>query len=291
MGGSILRIKKDSKGRFAVVSDPKNRRIHTLSGLGINSQRTDGYQAVTAWGNKSYQQGDQNYLIGTGPAAGEVFSISSDGLGNRIIGTGHNCSGGTSPWGTILTAEENFQASSPTATSTSFFVGVTEGVNPNGTQTGYTAGTTGSEFGLVGEKYGWITEIDPANLSFRPRKHTALGRFRWENIALRVEAGNKLITYMGDDRRGGHTWKFVSRGTVTSPTDKNNSRLFEEGTLYVARYNADGTGEWIPLYLNSPVAPILPSTLASVEIAALGRATSNANTRLPNSEYVIFSVT
>lgn len=282
MGGSIVRIsRQDRGGNFQVVSDPKNRRIHTLSGLGINSERSDAYQSVTSWGSKSYQQGDDNYLIGTGPAATEVFPLSSDGLGNRIIGTGHNCSGGTSPWGTILTAEENFQASSPTATSTSFFVGVTEGVNSNGTQTGYTAGTTGAEFGQVGEKYGWITEIDPANPSFRPRKHTALGRFRWENIALRVEAGNKLITYMGDDRRGGHTWKFISRGTVTSVTSKNNSALFEEGTLYAAHYNADGTGEWIPLYIDADTNPTPPSVLASVEIAALGRATANANTRLP----------
>jgi secreted PhoX family phosphatase len=70
-----------------------------------------------------------------------------------------------------------------------------------------------------------------------------------------VEAGKKLIAYMGDDRRGGHTWKFVSKGTVSSPTDKNNSALFEDGTLYVARYNSDGTGRWIPLSLNTATDP------------------------------------
>jgi len=283
MGGSIIRIsRQDRSGRFQVVSDPKNRRIHTLSGLGINSERSDGYQSVTSWGGKSYQQGDKNYLIGTGPAARDVFEqVNSDGLGNRIIGTGHNCSGGTSPWGTILTAEENFQATAPTATSTNFFIGVTEAVRSNGTQTGYTAGTTGAEFGQVGEKYGWITEIAPADPNFRPRKHTALGRFRWENIALRVEAGKRLVTYMGDDRRGGHTWKFVSKGIVNSPTSNENSALFEEGTLYVARYNADGTGQWIPLYLDADTNPTPPSVLASVEIAALGRATNNGLNRLP----------
>ena len=282
MGGSIVRISRLDRGeRFAVVRDPKNRRLHTLSGLGINSERTDGYQSVTSWGSKSYQQGDQNYLISTGAAAAEVFPLSSDGLGNRIIGTGHNCSGGTSPWGTILTSEENFQATAPTSTNTGNFVGVTEAVQPNGTQTGYTNGTTGAEFGLVGEKYGWITEIDPADPNFRPRKHTNLGRFRWENIALRVEAGNRLVTYMGDDRRGGHTWKFVSTGTITSPTSKDNSALFEDGTLYVARYNSDGTGQWIPFYIDSPTNPTPPSVLASVEIAALGRATNNGLIRLP----------
>ncbi len=276
MGGSILRISRRVRGgRFGVVSDAKNRRIHTLSGLGINSERTDAYKAVTSWGTKSYQQGDQNYLIGTGPAATQVFNLSSDGLGNRIIGTGHNCSGGTTPWGTIMSAEENFQA------STAFFVGVQESVKPDGTQTGYITGTTGAEFGMVGEKYGWMVEIDPNDLNFRPRKHTALGRFRHENITMRVEQGKKLVAYMGDDRRGGHTYKFVSEGTVTDPKDKNNSALFESGTLYAARYQPDGTGRWIPLELDTKTNPNIPSRIAATEIAQLGKATNNGLVRLP----------
>jgi len=288
MGISVLRIaRKGSNDHFSVVSDPKNRRLHDLSGLGINSQRTDGYQTVTSWGSKSYQQGDQNYLIGTGLAAAQVFNLSTDGLGNKIIGTGHNCSGGDTPWGTVLSAEENFQASGD------FFVGVTEPVKPDGTQIGYNEGTTGAEFGMVGEKYGWMVEIDPDRPDFRPRKHTALGRFRHENIAMRVESGKKLVAYMGDDRRGGHTWKFVSRDMVTSPDDKNNSALFENGTLYVARYNpptnstpssgtgTSGTGEWIPVELNTKTNPNRPSVIASVEVAALGEASRGGLVSLP----------
>ncbi|MBW4454699.1 MAG: PhoX family phosphatase [Nostoc indistinguendum CM1-VF10] len=282
IGGSVVRIARPNRsGRFAVVRDPNNRRIHGLSGLGINRDRTDNYKNITSWGDRSYQRGDNNYLIGTGPSATEVFPLSSDGLGNKIIGTGFNCSGGTTPWGTVLSAEENFQA------SPSSFVGVQELVKPNGTQTSYIEGTTGATFGLVGEKYGWMVEIDPANPSFRPRKHTALGRFRHENIAVRAKAGKPLVGYMGDDRRGGHTWKFVSSGTVKNPTDKNNSRLFESGTLYVARYNPNGTGQWIPLKLNTPTNPIPPSTLASVEIAALGQASNNGNTRLPKRSGIL----
>ncbi|MBE9105996.1 PhoX family phosphatase [Nostoc cf. edaphicum LEGE 07299] len=282
IGGSVVRIARPNRsGRFAVVRDPNNRRIHGLSGLGINRDRTDNSKNITSWGSRSYQQGDNNYLIGTGPSATEVFPLSSDGLGNKIIGTGFNCSGGTTPWGTVLSAEENFQASA------SSFVGVQELVKPNGTQTSYIEGTTGARFGLVGEKYGWMVEIDPSNQSFRPRKHTALGRFRHENIAVRAKAGQPLVGYMGDDRRGGHTWKFVSSGTVTNSTDKNNSRLFESGTLYVARYNPNGTGQWIPLKLNAPTNPIPPSTLASVEIAALGQASNNGNTRLPKRSGIL----
>ncbi|MBE9038257.1 PhoX family protein [aff. Roholtiella sp. LEGE 12411] len=254
-GGSIVRVsRRNANKRFAVVSgDARNRRIHGLSGLGINSQRTDGYQSITSWGSRSHQKGDQNYLIATGPAATEVFNLSSDGLGKKIIGTAYNCSGGTTPWGTILSAEENFQGS------------VTEAVKPDGTQTGYGDSTIGKTFGLVGEKYGWIVEVDLVNPNFRPRKHTWLGRFRHENVAIRTEVGKQLVAYMGDDRRGGHTWKFISKGTISSPTSKANSSLWEDGTLYVARYNPDKTGQWIPLNLDTPTNPILPSVLSSQE--------------------------
>lgn len=273
LGGSIVRIAKQQNGRFQVVSDPLNRRLHGLSGLAINSQRTDDYRTVTGWGRR---QGDNNYLYATGPAATEVFEqVNTDGLGNRIIGTAYNCSGATTPWGTILSCEENFQGSEL------FFVGVQENVKSNGGQTSYVAGTTGAEFGLVGEKYGWTVEVDPADPSFRPRKHTGLGRFRHENVALRVEPGKPLIAYMGDDRRGGHTWKFVSKGTVRAVNDKSNSRLFEEGTLYVARYHRNFIGEWIPLTLNTRTNPIAPSKLTEAELATLGKAQRDGLIRLP----------
>lgn len=282
MGGSIVRIQKRNE-RYTVVRDNGNRRLHGLSGLGINASRKDTYKTVTGWGTKSYQVGDQNYLIGTGPAATQVFNLSADGLGNKIIGTAYNCSGGTTPWGTIMSAEENFQG------STLFFVGVTDTSKPDGTQTGYTSGTTGAEFGLVGEKYGWMVEIDVRNPNVRSRKHTALGRFRHENITMRVESGQKLVAYMGDDRRGGHTWKYVSKGTVSDPKSKNNSKLLEDGVLYVAKFNpaadprrpSEGTGEWIPLVLDTKTAPIAPSLIASTEIKAIGVAQRNGRLPLP----------
>ncbi len=278
MGGSIVRIAQNATGRYQVVlSDPKNRRIHGLSGLGLNATRTDGFAGITSWGTLSYQIGDQNYLEGTGPAATEVFPLSTDGLGNKIIGTGYNCSGAYTPWGTVLSAEENFQGSS------SFFVGVQESMLPNGTQNGYVTGTTGAFFGLVGEKYGWMVEIDPADPNFRPKKHSWLGRFRHENAAIRAQPNQRLALYMGDDRRGGHTWKFVSKNLVTDPKSKSNSNLLADGTLYVAKFNADGTGQWLPVLLNTPVDPISPLAISADERAQRvdGLASRDANTRFP----------
>jgi uncharacterized protein len=160
-------------------------------------------------------------------------------------------------------------------------MGVQENLLPNGTQTEYVAGTSGQEFGLVGEKYGWIVEIDPAIQGHRPRKHTALGRFRHENITLWAKSQRRLVAYMGDDRRGGHTWKFVSRSVLTDPKDKRNTRLLHKGTLFVAQFHADGTGRWIPVDLTTPVDPVVPSVLGSAELAALGSISRDGNTRLP----------
>jgi uncharacterized protein len=291
MGGTIVRLRKDHKGRYAPVADRRNRRLTGLSGLGLNAGRSDlrpdgtPFSSLTSWGDRPHQQGDRRYLVGTGPAATEVMPRSSDGLGNRIIGTGFGCSGALTPWGTVLSCEENFQGGAG-----AFFVGVQENVLPDGTQTGYVVGTpptftdpvsgqsflnytTGTFFGLVGEKYGWVVEIDPADPSWRARKHTAMGRVRHENVAMRAVPGRRLVAYMGDDRRGGHIWKYVSDGKVGDLKSRGNSRLLERGTLYVARMNpgdTSGTGEWIPLVPGTPVDPIAPSDLAAQEAAERG---------------------
>jgi secreted PhoX family phosphatase len=288
VGGSILRIKRVSRGgRFAVQNaDAYNRRIHALSGLAINATRTDAYYTnartttqyaqVTGWGSLPHQVGDNNYLVGTGPAVADVFvGVNADTLGNKIIGTLGNCSGGNTPWGTVLSCEENFQAD-----ASAFYLGVTESVLPNGTQTGYVSSgtqtetglrTAGAEFGLVGEKYGYVVEIDVKNPAVRAKKHTALGRYRHENVALRVEPGAKLAAYMGDDRRGGHVWKYVSNGVVSNVTSPSNSALFEDGVLYVAKFNANGTGSWIPLLLSTATNPNDPQDLSSVQFVQEGQ--------------------
>ena len=92
------------------------------------------------------------------------------------------------------------------------------------------------------------------------------------------------MAYMGDDRRGGHTWKFVSRSVLTNPQDKRNSRLLHKGTLFVAQFNPDGTGRWIPLDVTTPIDPVVPSVLGFAELAALGTISRDGNTRLPQAQ-------
>jgi secreted PhoX family phosphatase len=114
----------------------------------------------------------------------DVFQgVNADGLGNRIIGTGYNCSGATTPWATFLSAEENFQGSS------AFYVGVQEDVLPNGSQTSYVLKAP-----LAKPLVWWARNMATwwkltLILSIPSRKHTALGRFRHENATIRAEAG------------------------------------------------------------------------------------------------------
>jgi secreted PhoX family phosphatase len=157
-------------------------------------------------------------------------------LGAGVEGTFANCGGQVTPWSTALTCEENIQDQVP------------ELVDARGWS------ARGGLFDLPGGHYGWVVEIDPYDPGSAPVKHTAMGRFRHENVGLRAEAGQPVVAYMGDDRIGGHVWKFVSDG-LYRPVQADNRYLLSFGKLYVARFRADGTGEWRLLDLGSPLDP------------------------------------
>lgn len=239
LGIGVISLKRNSEGRWVRTYSSADRRITGLSG----------------WK-------DGNYLKATGPAVAVFRKKKGQGyidkLGDKIIGTFSNCAGGTSPWGTVFSAEENFQTYVP------------EPVYPDGTS--YNPSETlfvpeemdglGNGFGLAGNKYGWMVEVDPAKAKDYGTKHTWLGRYRHEAVGIRAVAGQPLAFYSGCDRRSGHLYKFVSKGIVKNPQDKANSDLLKDGMLYAAQFNADGTGRWIPLKADTPINPNLPSVHA-----------------------------
>lgn len=94
-------------------------------------------------------------------------------------------------------------------------------------------------------RHGWVTEINPADPTSTPVKHTALGRFKHENAERVQAADGRIVVYMGDDERGEFIYKYVSNGTWAEgqPTDG----LLSDGTLYVAKFNTDQTGQWLAL--------------------------------------------
>ncbi|MCC3586275.1 alkaline phosphatase PhoX [Microcoleus sp. PH2017_30_WIL_O_A] len=237
VGMGVISIKINDDGKWVRTHSPADRRITGISGLE-----------------------DGRYLKSTGPAVA-VFNKKgkgySDKLGAKIIGTFNNCAGGTTPWGTVFSAEENIQNFVPEpvfADGTSF-----DPSNKNFYIDKEEIGGLGNVFGLAGNKYGWMVEVDPANPKDYGTKHTWLGRCRHEAVGIRVVAGKPLAFYSGCDRRSGHIYKFVSKNPVKDPKDKANSQLLTEGMLYAAKFNPDGTGRWIPLKTDTPVNPDLPS--------------------------------
>ena len=239
-GLGIISIRKAANGKWKRTNSPSDRRISGISGLE-----------------------DQRYLKATGPAV-NIFQKKQgqgyiDNLGDRIIGSFGNCAGGTTPWETVLSAEENFQVQVP-ETVHADGTSLDPSAKPFGLSKKAIYGQ-GNVFGLAGNKYGWIVEVDPANPNDYGTKHTWLGRYRHEAVGVRVEAGKPLAFYSGCDRKGGHIYKFVSQDIVSNPKDKTNSRLLNQGMLYVAKFAPDGTGRWIPLRPETAIEPNLPSSI------------------------------
>jgi len=229
-GISIIEIEKNTPGDWEYhPNSPFNRRLTTLTDMFV-----------------------------TGPAAkNALLQTSNDPVGDKISGTINNCSGGKTPWGTVLTAEENFQ----------LYFGNREGME-NGeikdihTRYGleeadpqfYRWLNYYDRFDLLKEpnepfRFGWVVEVDPYDPTWVPRKRTALGRFRHEAATVHIAADNRLVIYSGDDQRFEYMYKFVSNQSY-NPNDRlanRDSNLLDDGILYVAKFNDDGTGEWLPL--------------------------------------------
>jgi secreted PhoX family phosphatase len=190
LGGSIFRVQRRRDGSWTFVQDSHNRRV-------------TGYTTCRL----------------TGPAAG------SPGVRGavEVSGSVGNCSGGVTPWGTVLTCEENVDEYGEPVTV------------PFG---------SGWDASYIKEHHGWVVEVDPYNPGHMPTKHTAMGRFRHENVALRYSPGKPVVAYMGDDKNDSCVYKYVSFG-VYDPSDRAaNFTLLEAGKLYAADFQ---NGKWLRL--------------------------------------------
>lgn len=208
-----------------------------------------------------------------GPAAGSpLLRTVDDPLGRTVLGTQNNCSGGTTPWGTVLSGEENFNqyfVANPTAENKRYGIPTTAGgrawwtVDPR-----FDARQPGYENEV--NRFGWIVEIDPEDPDSTPVKHTALGRFKHEGANIRVAKDGRVVAYSGDDERFDYIYKFVSSKTMRRDNGPgaraHNKTLLSDGDLYVAKFTGDspaaeidgtgtlpgdgafdGSGVWMPL--------------------------------------------
>jgi secreted PhoX family phosphatase len=221
-------------------------------GAVIEIRRDNGKWQVVA-GSKYARRIDSDTVMDvTGPAAGhDRLKTKADPSGRRVLGMINNCAGGLTPWGTWLSCEENFHG---------YFWGKLAEDHPEarnfkryGAPGNWQAwGKWHDRFDVTKEpneanRFGWIVEIDPFDPTSTPKKRTALGRMKHEGAAGIINRDGRYVVYTGDDERFDYVYKFVTRGTVDRNNPAANRDLLDQGTLYVARYNADGSGEWLPL--------------------------------------------
>jgi hypothetical protein len=200
-----------------------------------------------------------------GPAAGsELLRTAEDPRGRRVRGTLNNCAGGTTPWGTVLSGEENFDqyffATGTSEREARYGLGKQDGRGWRTVDPRWDATT--EDFANEPNRFGWIVEVDPSRPDSTPVKHTAMGRFKHEGANVVVAANGHVVAYMGDDQRFDYVYRFVSRDKYRRghgrAAARHNRHLLSHGDLSVARFTgdgredgvSDGTGEWIPLTRN-----------------------------------------
>jgi secreted PhoX family phosphatase len=223
-GGTVVEIRRQPGGQWHVIKDSKyTRRITADTPMEI-----------------------------TGSAAGhDRMKTSADPDGRRVRGMVNNCAGGLTPWGTWLSCEENFNG---------YFWGkLPENHVENANYRRYGIGTPAYAWGKFHDRFdvakepnepnrfGWVVEIDPFDPNWTPKKRTALGRTKHEGAAGIVNRDDRYVVYLGDDERFDYVYKFVTAGKVDRNNRAANFNLLDAGTLFVAKYNPDGTGVWLPL--------------------------------------------
>lgn len=199
----------------------------------------------------------------SGPLRGHaLMKTSTDPFGEVVRGTFNNCAGGKTPWGTVLSCEENFDqyfanyqllAEDDPSKATSKRIPPEDGASDRKWEH-YDPRFDVSQEPNEYNRFGYVVEIDPYDPFSRPLKRTALGRFKHEGAVPSIGRDGAVAIYSGDDARFEYVYKFICKGRYRKGNRRNNLRLLEDGTLYVARLDVGaeagddmGHGEWLPL--------------------------------------------
>ncbi len=221
-GVTVMEI-ASNEGKWSIVKDsPFNRRITPETEMDI-----------------------------TGPAKGhDLMKTAFDQAGETVKGTWNNCGNGRTPWGTYLACEENFNGYFSAADEKHEVSAELKRYGISSKDWGYGWASINERFDISkhpneANRAGYVVEIDPFNPDSKPRKLTALGRFKHENAEVVIAANGHVVVYLGDDERGEFLYRYVSDAKYSLNGD--NSSLLENGKLYVAKFSDDLRGEWIEL--------------------------------------------
>ena len=201
-----------------------------------------------------------------GPAASHPLLRGSGGEPEVVAGTLGNCAAGPTPWGTYLSGEENIDdyfGNGAAVRSDPDLARAYLRLGPRPRESRYRWEFVDARFDAAASprealKFGWIVEVDPFAPNASGKKRTALGRFKHEGATPVVTRDGRVAVYMGDDEPFEYFYKFVTEGRFDPARPERNRDLLDEGTLYVARFDEDGTGEWLPLAW-APTGPLSPA--------------------------------
>ncbi|MEU5882229.1 PhoX family phosphatase [Spirillospora sp. NPDC047279] len=217
-GVSVVKIERDRRRGWRLVDSRYNRRVHGNTPMTFSGPVKPGHPEIAAKG--------------------------------PVKGTLNNCSSGFTPWGTYVTCEENWN---------SYFGTDQAGWTPDTEQKRYGLQASSAPYNWhkadprfdiaanpkEANRFGWVVEIDPFDPKSTPVKRTALGRVKHEGATF-TESRGRVVAYTGDDQDGEYVYKFVGGDSWRRLRARRQSPL-DHGTLYVAKFNDDGTGTWLPL--------------------------------------------
>lgn len=261
----------------------KCRKSQAAHGVNVMEARRLGGRWTVQRNSPFARRFDANtFMRISGPAAGHAlmqtvdYQIADSGSvpvgmtdGTYCYGTVNNCAHGYTPWGTYLTCEENCNG---------YFGNTDPAGDPNylPADSGFVANTAteqGKLFNRYGvtvngfgyrwhtvdprwdtnqnpngpNTFGWVVEIDPFSPNSTPVKRTAVGRIKHESAQYVLDARNDFALYTGDDQRNDYIYKFVAASKFSPRNRAANRDILDTGVLYVARFDADLTGQWLAL--------------------------------------------
>ena len=231
----------------------KSQAAHGVSVIEVE-RKGEGWDMVRPSSYARRFTANTPFALG-GPAAGHpMMKTAADPAGRTVLGTLNNCASGKTPWGTYLSGEENFShyfaigETKPDAHQQRWGIRKTAFYRWNEHDERFDAAKHPNEF----NRFGWVVELDPMDPSSTPVKRTALGRAAHEGAWVAVTKDGRAVVYSGEDSRFEYIYKFVSRDRIAPAGNgltqaQANRNLLDHGSLHVARFDADGTGRWLPL--------------------------------------------